>query len=88
MRAEHAGYRQDVQEGAYPEKKKSVVGQFPAVKYRSETHCWTQTVSKEDYGVDKYWVILAVVRGTVFFSRLRFAYVDHPAIPFHLLVPA
>jgi hypothetical protein len=34
---------QDMQEGAYPEeKKKSVAGQFAAVKYRSETYCWTQ----------------------------------------------
>jgi hypothetical protein len=32
-----------MQEGAYPEeKKKSVAGQFAAVKYRSETYCWTQ----------------------------------------------
>ena len=45
-------------------KKKSVVGQF-AVKYRSETHCWTQKLNcREDYGVDKYkwWVLLAVVK--------------------------
>jgi len=39
-------------------KKKSVAGQFAAVKYRSETYCWTQTLNREDYGVDKYWVIL------------------------------
>ena len=36
------------------EKKKSVAGQF-AVKYKSETYCWTQKLSREDYGVDKYW---------------------------------
>jgi hypothetical protein len=49
-----------VQEGAYPEeKKKSVAGQLAAVKYRSETYCWTQELNREDYGVlDKYWVIL------------------------------
>jgi hypothetical protein len=39
-------------------RKKSVAGQFAAVKYRSETYCWTQTLNREDYGVDKYWVIL------------------------------
>ena len=43
------------------EKKKSVAGQF-AVKYRSETYCWTQKPNREDYGVDKYWVLLAVVK--------------------------
>ena len=54
---------QDMQEGAYPKKKqKSVAGQFVAVKYRSETYCWTQKLNKEDYGVDKYWVRLAVVK--------------------------
>jgi hypothetical protein len=41
------------------DKKKSVAGQF-AVKYESETYCWTQKLNREDYGVDKYWVILAV----------------------------
>jgi hypothetical protein len=57
---------QDVQEGAHPKKKKkSVAGQFAAVKYRSETYCWTHKLNREVYGVDKYWVIL-------FFSRLRF----------------
>ncbi len=34
------------------EKKKSVAGQF-AVKYNSETYCWTQKLNGEDYGVDK-----------------------------------
>ena len=54
---------QDMQEGAYPKKKKkSVAGQFAAVKYRSETYCWTQKLNREDYGVDKYWVLLAVVK--------------------------
>ncbi len=32
---------QDVQEGAYPQEKKSFADQFAAVKYRSETHRWT-----------------------------------------------
>ena len=50
-----------MQEGAYP-KKKSVAGQFAAVKYRSATYCWTQKLNREDYGVDKYWVLLAVVQ--------------------------
>ena len=47
---------QDVQEGAYPDnKKKSVAGQFAAVKYtESETYCWTQKLNREDYGVEKY----------------------------------
>jgi len=55
-----------MREGAYPNKnKKSVAGQF-AVKHRSETYCWTQKLSREDYGVDKYC-------GYIFFlSRLRF----------------
>ena len=49
---------QDMQEGAYPQKKKkSVAGQFAAVKYRSETYCWTQKLNRENYGVDRarYW---------------------------------
>jgi len=41
------------------QKKKSVAGQF-SVKYKSETCCWTQKLKEEDYGVDKYWVLLAV----------------------------
>ena len=54
---------QDMQEGAYPKKNKnSVADLFPAVKYRSETYCWTQKLNREDYGVDKYWVLLAVVK--------------------------
>jgi hypothetical protein len=53
---------QDVQEGAYPKTKKSVAGQFAAVKYKSETYCWTQKVIREDYRVDKYWVLLSVVK--------------------------
>ncbi len=56
---------QDMQEGAYPKKKKSVAGEFAAIKYRSETYCWTQDLNREDCGVDKYWVLC-------FFSRLRF----------------
>jgi uncharacterized membrane protein len=35
------------------EKKKSVAGQF-AVKYKSETYCWTKKLNREDYGVGKY----------------------------------
>ena len=49
---------QDMQEVAYPKKKKSVAGQFAAVKYRSETYCWTQKLKGEDYGVDKYFLLL------------------------------
>jgi hypothetical protein len=33
-----------------------------AVKYMLETHCWTKKLNKEDYGVDKCWVLLAVVK--------------------------
>ncbi len=48
---------QDIQEGPYPKKeKKNVAGQFAAVKYRSETFCWTQKLNREAYGVDKYRV--------------------------------
>ncbi len=36
-------------------------GQF-AVKYRSETYCWTKKLNREDYGVDKYWELLAIVK--------------------------
>ena len=45
---------QDIQEGAYhKKKKKSVADQFAAVKYRSETYCWTQKLNRKDYGADK-----------------------------------
>ena len=51
---------QDMQEGAYPKKKKkSVAGQFAAVKYRSETYCWTQKLNREDYGVTSTFFFLA-----------------------------
>ena len=30
------------------------VGQFAAVKYRSEKYSWTQKLNREDYGVDKF----------------------------------
>ena len=44
---------------AYPKKtKKIVAGQFAAVKYESETYCWTQKLNREGYGVHKYWVFL------------------------------
>ena len=43
------------------DKKESVADQF-AVKYTSGTYCWTKKLKKEDYGVDKYWVLLAVVK--------------------------
>ena len=41
------------------EKEKSVAGQF-AVKYKSETYCWTQNPNKEDYGVTRtvYFLLL------------------------------
>ena len=49
---------QDMQEGAYPKKKKSVAGQFAAVKYKSETYRWTKKLNREDCGVDKYFLLL------------------------------
>jgi hypothetical protein len=30
-------------------KKENVAGQFAAVKYKSETYCWTQKLNREDY---------------------------------------
>jgi hypothetical protein len=42
-------------------RKKIVAGLF-AVKYRTETQRWTQKLNREDYGVDKYWVLRAVVK--------------------------
>jgi len=42
-------------------KKKSVAAQF-AVKYKSETYCWTQKLNREEYGVGQYWVLLAFVK--------------------------
>ena len=32
------------------------------VKSRQGTYCRTKKLNKEDYGVDKYWVLLAVVK--------------------------
>jgi len=42
-------------------KKKSFSDQF-TVKYKSEKYFGTPKLNKEDYGVDKYWVLLAVVK--------------------------
>jgi hypothetical protein len=39
------------------EKKQSVAGQF-AVTYKSETYCWTHKLNNDDYGVDKYLLLL------------------------------
>ncbi len=64
-KAEYAGYAEGAQ---YPEEKKSVAGQFAAVKHRSETYCWTQKLNREDDGVDKYWVLEITI-----FSCLRFS---------------
>ncbi len=47
-------------------KKKSGAGQFAAIKYKSETYCWTKKLNREDYGVDK------VLGDSFFFFRLRF----------------
>ena len=43
------------------EKKTSVAGHF-TVKFESETHFWTTKLNEEDYGVDKYCTLLAVVK--------------------------
>jgi hypothetical protein len=48
-------------------------------KYKSETYCRTQKLNREDYGVDKYWVIF-------FFSLLRFAYDDRPGTNVQILM--
>ncbi len=45
----------DMQQGDYPKKKKSVADQFVTVKYKSETYWWTQKLNGKDYGTDKYW---------------------------------
>jgi len=47
-------------------KKNSVAGKFAAVKYWSETETYslTQKLNREDYGVDKYQVLLAIVKGS------------------------
>ena len=67
---------QDMQKCAYPKKKrKSVTGQFAAVKYRSEMYCWTQKLNREGYGVDKYCILFFFERGQGLkktTSRLRF----------------
>ena len=81
MKADYAGYAG----GCLSFKKKKIVaGQFAAVKYRSETYCWTQKLKIQE----TVWVVLAVVneftllknnkhclfRKTIntAFSRLRF----------------
>jgi len=46
------------------EKQESVAGQF-AVKYKSGTYCWTKKLNRDDYVVDKYWVLFAVVKEEV-----------------------
>jgi hypothetical protein len=38
------------------EKTEECCWPVAAVKYRSETYCWTKKLNREDYGVDKYWV--------------------------------
>ena len=45
-------------EAAQAERKEQVAGQF-AVKYKTETTCWTQKLNKEDYGRDKFLILLA-----------------------------
>ncbi len=55
---DNSEWKSNIQERAYPtKKKKSVAVQFFTVKYRSETYEWIQKLNREDYGVDKYWVI-------------------------------
>ena len=45
--------------GEESRNQKEVAGQF-AVKYMSETTCWTHSLNKQDYGIDQYSVLLAV----------------------------
>ena len=42
-------------------EKESVAGQI-AVKYKSETYCWTQKLKQGRLRGNKYWVLLAVVK--------------------------
>jgi hypothetical protein len=30
--------------------------------YQAKTYCWTEKLNKEDDGIDKHWVLLAVVK--------------------------
>ena len=57
MKAEYAGYAWGCLYSKKGGEVESVAGQFAAVKYKSETYCWTQKQDRQDYGVDKYWVI-------------------------------
>jgi hypothetical protein len=52
MKPEYAGYAVGV---IIPKIKKSVAGQFAAVKYRSETYCWTKKLNRKDYGVGTFF---------------------------------
>jgi hypothetical protein len=67
---------QDMQEGAYSKKKKkSVAGQFAAVKYRSGTYCWTESKTKQGrLRGSKYLVLffLSLLRFEISQLRLRF----------------
>jgi hypothetical protein len=57
MKAEYAGVCL-----SFKKKTMSVTGQFAVVKHGSETYRWTQKLYREDYGVDKYWVIFFFLR--------------------------
>jgi len=61
MKAENAGHEGGPRVLIGPRKMKKNVVRL-AVKYKSETCCWTQKLKGEDYGVDKYWVRLAFVK--------------------------
>jgi alkyl hydroperoxide reductase subunit AhpC len=52
------------------EKTKSDVGLF-AVKYKSETYDRTQKLNKEDYGFDKYWVLITIFNQLTFVCDTR-----------------
>ena len=47
---DNAESKPDMEEGAYPEKKKSFADQFAAVKYRSETYYWTPKLNRKITG--------------------------------------
>ena len=46
--AEWKSNMQNMQESLSKKKKKSVAGQFAAVKYRAETYWWTEKLNRED----------------------------------------
>ena len=72
MKVGYAGYAAACP-GAYAKnKKKSVDGQFAAVKYMSETYCWNEKFPASHRR-------LQCLAEITIFSRLRFAQDNRPA---------